>query len=130
MAKPAMENINLVLVILAINIPAPAPATPVVPAPLAAVNIPNVLANPLIPGDPVLVNAHQLTNTPAPVRATPAALAPPAAENIPPAPVPAAMNGKTEVARNKFSTVPKVICIIVTVQWLVLRLAIWASMLR
>ena len=44
--------------------------------------------------------------------------------------VPAAMSGKTEVARNKFSTVPKVICIIVTVQWLVLRLAIWASMSR
>ena len=130
MAKPAMENINLVLVIRAINTPAPVRATRVVPAPPAAENIRLVLVNHPILGVAVLVNARQLTNTPAPVRATPAALAPPAAENIPPAPVPAAMNGKTEVARNKFSTVPKVICIIVTVQWLVLRLAIWASMLR
>ena len=113
--KPAMANTNRVLAIRAINIPAPVRATRVVPAPPAAENIRNVLVNRLILGVAVLVNAHQLTNTPAPAPATRVVPAPPAAANIPPAPVPAAMSGKTEVARNKFSTVPKVICIIVTV---------------
>ena len=128
--KPATENTNPALAILAINTLAPVLAIPAAPAPPAVANIQNVIVNHLILGHRVLVNAHQLINTPAPVRATRVVPAPPAAANTPLAPAPAAMSGKTEVARNKFSTVPKVICIIVTVQWLVLRLAIWASMLR
>ena len=104
--------------------------TPVVQVPPAEDIILNVIVNPLTLGAVALVSVIVRMLMLVRARATPVAPAPPAAENIPPAPVPAAMNGKTEVARNKFSTVPKVICIIVTVQWLVLRLAIWASMLR
>ena len=130
--KPAMANTKRVLAIRAINIPAPVPATPAAPAPLAAENIPNAIVQVIIVGMVAVVFCLVIraTNTLAPAPATRVVPAPFAAANIPPAPVPAAMNGKTEVARNKFSTVPKVICIIVTVQWLVLRLAIWASMSR
>ena len=62
------------------------------------------------------VLAIRATNTLARVRATREVPAPPAAKNIPLAPAPAAMSGKTEVARNKRKTALKEICIIVTVK--------------
>ena len=97
---------------------------------LVAGYIKNVPALHPIFGTMELVLAILLTNTPAPAPATPAAPTPLAAENTPPVPAPAVMSGKMAVAKNKFSTVPKVICIIATARWSALRLAIWASMSR
>ena len=106
MVQLAMANINVAPVlrlilgaqmpVLApplINMPAPAQVTPEVPAPLAMVSIPNVLANLLILGHQEPANAPQLINTPAPALATPAAPAPPAAENINPVHAQAAITG-------------------------------------
>ena len=99
-AKPATANISPALAIRAINIPAPARATPVAPAPPAAENILNVIAQTTTLGMGVTVFflAHQATNTLAPVQAIPEALALPAAANILHALAPAATNGTAAAA--------------------------------
>ena len=74
--------------------------------------------------------AIRATNTLARVRATPEVPAPPVVASMRLVPAPAAMSGKTEVARNKSLTVPKVICIIAMAKLLVYVLQVWASMLR
>ena len=61
--KPATANINLAPAILVINTPVPAPASPVAQAPPVVENILNAIANLLILGHQVLVNAHQAINT-------------------------------------------------------------------
>ena len=128
-AKPATANISPALAIRAINIPAPARATPAAPAPPAAENILNVIAQTTTLGMGVTVFflAHQATNTLALVQAIPEALALPAAANIPLVPAPLATNGKMAAVRNKCSTAPKVSCIIAMAKLLVYVLRVWAS---
>ena len=104
--------------------------TPVVQVPPAEDIILNVIVHHHIRGVVALVSVIVRMLMLAPVRATPAALAPPAAENIPPAPVPAAMNGKTEVARNKHRMEQLASCIIAMAKLLVFVLRVWASMSR
>ena len=130
--KLATANINLVVVIRVINTPAPVPAMQVAPAPPAAENILNVIAQTTTLGMGVTVFflAHQATNTLAPVQAIPEALALPVVASMRLVPAPLATNGKMAAVRNKFSTALKVICIIATAPWLALRLVIWASMSR
>ena len=62
------------------------------------------------------VLAIRATNTLARVRATPEVPAPPVVASMRLVPAPLATNGKMVVVRNKFSTAPKVSCIIATVR--------------
>ena len=103
--------------------------TPVAPAPPAEDIILNVIVNPLTLGVVALVSVIVRMLMLARVRATQAALALPVVASMRLVPAPAAMSGKTEVAKNKFSTVPKVICIIAMAKLLV-YVQVWASMSR
>ena len=93
-------------------------------------NILIVIAPPHTLGAMVLVLAIRATNTLARVRATPVVWAPPEVASMRLVPAPAVMSGKMAVAKNKFSTVPKVICIIAMAKLLVYVLQVWASMSR
>lgn len=96
----ATVNIKVAHVILFTNTAAPARATQVAPAPPAAENILNVIAQTTTLGMGVTVFflAHQATNTLAPVQAIPEALALLAAANILHALAPAATNGTAAAA--------------------------------
>ena len=128
----ATVNIKVAHVILFTNTAAPARATPVAPAPPAAENILNVIAQTTTLGMGVTVFflAHQATNTLAPVQAIPEALALPVAANIPLAPAPLAMSGKMVVAGNKHRMEQLASCIIAMAKLLVYVLQVWASMSR
>ena len=93
-------------------------------------NTPPVLAHHLILGTEAPAPAQVLINILVQGQDTPVVQVPPAAANIPPAPAPAAMNGKTVLVSNKFSTELKVICIIAMAKLLVYVLRVWASMSR
>ena len=104
--------------------------TPVVQVPPVEDIILNVIVHHHIRGVVALVSVivRMLMLAPAPV--TPVVLVRLAAENIPLAPAPAAMSGKTEVARNKHRMEQLASCIIAMAKLLVYVLQVWASMLR